>query len=103
MPLMVADLQRALKKTLSESKRPELVADDIAGAYREYAIKGLAGGALPIFTGVEKKVYAKTILEAIEDPLLGNPLTIAAALANGLVAFWLLPAIVVSMATKCSS
>ncbi len=70
-------------------------ANQMASIYASYAMTGMFGTSLPVFTGAEKGVLASTLAAVFALPA-PNPGAFASAWISGLTTFWLSPPIVVT-------
>ena len=77
--------------TSGHPQTPVDAAKKMASIYDQYAQLAMAGPSLPAFTGLEKGRLESLLLAALAVPLVGAPPLIAAAWANGMLAYWNTP------------
>lgn len=88
MPLTPTILQSGIVAAFQGGGPPAQVASRLSRAYVDYARLGTAGGASPIFTGIERPRLEASLRAALQVPNAPGPLPFAGAWAIGLTAFW---------------
>jgi len=91
MALVAASLTAELTTVFSGSNDSgAIAADKIATAYDNYCKTAMAGIAVPIFTGMEKTVFANTLAASLSSPQ-GNANIVGMAFQNAAMSYWMVP------------
>lgn len=92
MPLLLPTLtQGVLNAVRRAHTSPLSAASAWATAYANYTSTATFGPNLPVFTGLEETRFKLALLPAMSSPFAGTPSTLAAALTQAVMSFWLAP------------